>query len=196
MIKQETDAAGDAAPISEKNLSGYGAPNYAWQEVVARLEAGITQAPETGGPGRHTMWLATVRPDGRPHVVPLGVLWVDGALYFNAGPGTRKARNLERNAHCVITVATFDFDLVFEGKAQRVLNEDEIGRIADVYADEGWETSEVRDGGLYGEYSAPSAGPPPWYVFKVVPEAVFAFGTSEPYGATRWRFEESDEREK
>jgi nitroimidazol reductase NimA-like FMN-containing flavoprotein (pyridoxamine 5'-phosphate oxidase superfamily) len=183
---------GRDAPTSEKNLSGYGAPNYAWDQVLARLEAGISQAPETGGPQRHTTWLATVRPDGRPHVMPLGVLWVDGALYFNAGPGTRKARNLARNSHCVITVATFDFDLVFEGQAQRVLDEDELRHIAGVYEEAGWETSEIRDGGLYGEYSAPSAGPPPWYVYRVKPETVFALGTSDHYGATRWRFQESE----
>jgi len=46
----------------------------------------------------------------------------------------------------------------------------------------------VRDGALYADYSAPSAGPPPWDVYEVRPETVFALGTAEPYGATRWRF--------
>lgn len=175
-------------PTSEKNLSIYGAPNYEWGQVLEQLEAGITQAPGTDGPQRHTHWLATVRPDGGPHAVPVGAIWVDGAFYFTSGPDTRKAKNLAHDARCVITVATFDFDLVFEGQAERVLDEAELRRIADVYAEQGWETSEVRDGGLYGEYSAPSAGPPPWYVYKMVPERVFALGTSEPYGATRWQF--------
>jgi hypothetical protein len=34
--------------------------------------------------------------------------------------------------------------------------------------------------------SAPSAGPPPWNVYRVVPATVFALGTEEPYGATRF----------
>jgi hypothetical protein len=38
------------------------------------------------------------------------------------------------------------------------------------------------------EYSAPSAGPPPWDVYEVTPATVFAVGTVEPYGATRWNF--------
>ncbi|MFB8230940.1 hypothetical protein [Cellulosimicrobium sp. NPDC055967] len=39
---------------------------------------------------------------------------------------------------------------------------------------------------LTAEFSAPSAGPPPWAVYRLVPERVFAFGTAEPYGATRF----------
>jgi hypothetical protein len=31
-----------------------------------------------------TYWLATVRPDGLPHLVPLLAVWVDGALHFVA----------------------------------------------------------------------------------------------------------------
>jgi hypothetical protein len=29
-------------------------------------------------------WLATVRPDGLPHLVPILAVWVDGALHFVA----------------------------------------------------------------------------------------------------------------
>jgi hypothetical protein len=175
-------------PVAEQNLDGYGAPPIPWARVRERLDQGLTQAPETGGPARHTCWLATVRPDGRPHVVPLGVLWVDGKLYFNAGPGTRKARNLAQNPSCVITVATEPFDLVFEGEASKVTDEAKLRRIVEAYASEGWQAT-VRDGTLYAEYSAPSAGPPPWDVYEMGPATVFALGTAEPYGATRWRFQ-------
>lgn len=41
-------------------------------------------------------WVATVRPDGRPHLTPVWGLWVEGAFYFGSGPRTRKARNLRR----------------------------------------------------------------------------------------------------
>ena len=125
-------------PTAERNLDGYGAPVIPWAKVRERLGAGVSQAPGTGGPDRHTCWLATVRPDGTPHVMPLGVLWVDGAFYFTAGPGTRKARNLAHDPHCVITVATHEFDLVVEGAAERVTDEAKLLRIADAYAADGW----------------------------------------------------------
>jgi nitroimidazol reductase NimA-like FMN-containing flavoprotein (pyridoxamine 5'-phosphate oxidase superfamily) len=174
-------------PLSERNLDGYDAPPIAWERVRERLDQGVTQPPGTGGPDRHTYWLATTNPDGSPHVMPLGVFWVDGGFYFNAGPGTRKAKNLADNPRCVISVATDQFDLVVEGEAVKVTDDAELRRIADVFAAGGWEPT-VRDGALYAEFSAPSAGPPPWHVYEVTPKTVYALGTAEPYGATRFRF--------
>ena len=72
-------------PISKKNLDGYGAPIIPWEKVHKRLQQRITQAPKTGGPDRHTAWLATTNPDGKPHVMPVGVMFVDDAFYFTAG---------------------------------------------------------------------------------------------------------------
>ena len=174
-------------PLSERNLDGYDAPPTTWARVRERLDQGVTQPPGTGGPDRHTYWLATTNPDGSPHVMPLGVFWVDGAFYFNAGPGTRKARNLANDPRCVITVATHPFDLVVEGEAVKVIDDAELRRIADVFAAEGWEST-VRDGALYAEFSAPSAGPPPWHLFRLVAHTVFGVASAEPHGATRWRF--------
>lgn len=182
-----SDSENGKQPVTEKNLNGYGAPPISWNRVRERLEQGLTQSPGSGGPARHTCWLATVRPDGRPHVMPLGVLWVEDAFYFNAGPTTRKAMNLARDPRCVITVATHDFDLVVEGQAVKVTREAKLQRIVKAYASAGWQPT-VREGALYAEYSAPSAGPPPWEVYQVTPGTVFALGTAEPYGATRWRF--------
>jgi pyridoxamine 5'-phosphate oxidase-like protein len=39
-------------------------------------------------------WLATVRPEGRPHV-PLIAVWVDGALYFASGDPERSRDGAE-----------------------------------------------------------------------------------------------------
>jgi hypothetical protein len=46
----------------------------------------------------------------------------------------------------------------------------------------------VADGGFTHEFSAPSAGPPPWYVYEMTLENVYAVATKEPGGATRWSF--------
>ena len=175
-------------PTSKKNLDGYGAPIIPWQKVQNRLQQKISQAPKTGGPDRHTAWLATSNPDGKPHVMPVGVLFIDDAFYFTSGPKTRKARNIARNPDSVISIATHDFDLVVEGSATRVVDHAHLQRIADAFKKEGWEPTVVK-GGLTAKYSAPSAGPPPWQVYEVKPETIFALGTSEPYGATRWNFQ-------
>ncbi len=175
-------------PTSKKNLDGYGAPIIPWQKVRNRLQQKISQAPKTGGPDRHTAWLATSNPDGKPHVMPVGILFIDDAFYFTSGPKTRKARNIAHNPDSVISIATHDFDLVVEGSATRVVDQAHLQRIADAFKKEGWEPTVVK-GGLTANYSAPSAGPPPWQVYEVKPETIFALGTSEPYGATRWNFQ-------
>jgi hypothetical protein len=178
-------------PTSERNLDGYGAPTISWEKARNALTQRISQEPASGGPDRHTCWLATVRPDGRPHVMPLGVLWVGDAFYFTAGAATRKAKNLAHDRRCVITVATHDFDLVLEGAAVKVSDPTTMARVAEAFRADGWPASVDESGtALTADYSAPSAGPPPWDVYAFTPETVFALGTAEPYGATRWRFSE------
>jgi hypothetical protein len=51
----------------------------------------------------HDYWVATIRPDGRPHVMPLWGVWLNDALWFSSSRGSRKARNLAVNPHCTIT---------------------------------------------------------------------------------------------
>jgi hypothetical protein len=172
-------------PTSERNLDGYGAPPIDWARVGEVLDSTLTQGPDTGGPNRHTTWLTTINPDGSPHVMPLGVGTVNGTWYFTSGPGTRKSRNLARDPRCVVSVATHPFDLVLEGTAERVIDQAELQAVADMYVADGWPASVAGDA-LTAEFSAPSAGPPPWYVYRVVPTTVFALGTSEPYGAGRF----------
>ena len=38
-------------------------------------------------------------------------------------------------------------------------------------------------------YSAPSAGPPPWHLYRFTFHIVSGVATAEPYGATRRRFD-------
>ena len=168
-----------------KNLDGYGTPAIDWERVRDTLTSDIAQAPGTGGPDRHTPWLTTINPDGSPHLTPVGFAQLDGVWYFTSGPGTRKSRNIAADPRCVVSVATHPFDLVIEGRAGRVTDADELRSVADAYHKQGW-PSQVEGDALTAEYSAPSAGPPPWHVYKITPATVFAFGTAEPYGATRF----------
>ena len=174
-------------PSAIRNLDGYDAPVIPWDKVRSRLDKGWTQAPETGGPDRHTSWLATTNPDGSPHVMPLGALWIDGFVYFTSSPDAVKAKNLVKNSACSIAVSTSDFDLIIEGQVSRVTAEPELEKLAAEYREGGW-PAQVENGALTAPFSAPSAGPSPWYVYKLTPETIYALGTSEPYGATRFRF--------
>jgi hypothetical protein len=171
--------------ITAQNLDGYGVPPIEWSRVHEVLTSDITQAPDTGGPSRHTAWLTTINPDGSPHVMPVGIGRVNDTWYFTSGTRTRKSRNLVRDSRCVVSIATGPFDLVIEGTGQRVTAADELHAVAAAYRDGGWPA--VVDGdALTAEYSAPTAGPPPWHAYRVVPATVFALGASEPYGATRF----------
>ena len=98
----------------------YGTPLLDWGRIKGRLDQGLSQAPETGGPNRHTCWLTTINRDGSPHVTGVGALWVDDAFWFETGEGTRKGKNLAADPRCVLSVASHDFDLVVEGEAHKV----------------------------------------------------------------------------
>jgi nitroimidazol reductase NimA-like FMN-containing flavoprotein (pyridoxamine 5'-phosphate oxidase superfamily) len=176
--------------METKNLADlYELPPMQWEPIAARLGAGITQAPNTGGPNRHTCWLATIDRDGRPHVAGIGAVWVDGAFWFETGESTRKGKNLARDPRCTLSVATQEFDLVAEGEASRVTDPGTVAAMAELWAAEGWPARVDESGtALTAEFSAPSAGPPPWSVFRMTVDRATALATVEPGGATRWRF--------
>lgn len=167
------------------NLDGYGTPPIEWARVRDLLAADIAQIPGSGGPDRHTPWLTTINHDGSPHVTPVGIAVVDGVWYVSSGPATRKSRNIAGDPRCVVSIATQPFDLVVEGRAARVTEAEELAAVATEYAEQGW-PAHVEGDALTAEYSAPSAGPPPWHVYRITPATVFAFGTAEPYGATKF----------
>jgi general stress protein 26 len=82
-------------------------------------------------------WLSTVRPDGRPHVTPLVAVWVDGSLYFCTGPDEVKAKNLARNARCILTTGCNAFrkglDVVVEGEVGVVTDEALLRRLVAIW---------------------------------------------------------------
>jgi hypothetical protein len=118
----------------------------------------------------------------------VGALWQDGRFYFTSGLGTQKSRDLARDPHCVISVAFPGIDLVVEGTAAKVTDEATLQRLASEYREQGWPAS-VKDGAFTAEFSAPSAGPPPWDLYEMTPRTAFGVATAEPWGATRWRFD-------
>jgi nitroimidazol reductase NimA-like FMN-containing flavoprotein (pyridoxamine 5'-phosphate oxidase superfamily) len=134
-------------------------------------------------------WVSTVRSEGRPHVVPVIGVWLDGALYFATSEGEQKAKNLAKNPHVTITTGCNSFaeglDIVIQGEAMVVNDDDELRRIREAYV------------AKYGEdWRFPEAG---ILFFEVTPARAFGFGRGEVraggpwaagarYNQTRWRF--------
>jgi nitroimidazol reductase NimA-like FMN-containing flavoprotein (pyridoxamine 5'-phosphate oxidase superfamily) len=49
-------------------------------------------------------WIASVRPDGGPHIVPSDGIWLDDALYFGGSPDTVHMRNVRATGRAVAHV--------------------------------------------------------------------------------------------
>jgi PPOX class probable F420-dependent enzyme len=52
--------------------------------------------------------MSTVRPDGQPSVIPVGVMIHEGQLRISSRTATRKIRNLERDPHVSLCVTDPD----------------------------------------------------------------------------------------
>jgi len=167
----------ERAPIEVTNLDRYGNPELPWSQARDRLAN--SPLPE--------VFLGTSRPDSRPHAARVGALWYDGDVYFTSGPGTRKSRNLAQNPACTISMSLEGIDLILEGEASCVTDQPTLEAVAGLYREGGW-PAEVEGDAFTAPYSAPSAGPPPWYLYRFTCHTVFGVATAEPHGATRWRF--------
>lgn len=69
--------------------------------------------------GSRYYWVATVWPDGRPHVTPVWGTWDGGAVWFSCSTRSRKCRNLEADRRCVVTTDDAVRPVVVEGAAER-----------------------------------------------------------------------------
>lgn len=125
-------------------------------------------------------WIATTRPDGRPHVMVVWALWQDGRLYFSTGKTSRKAQNLAKNPHCTMCAERADQAVILEGV---VGTEREVERIREFirrYEKKyKWKLGETADGLLSLEEP----------VFYLEPSVGFGFWEKKfATTATRWRF--------
>jgi hypothetical protein len=166
--------------METKNLDIYGSAPIPWARARDALAA-------SHGPG-FTFFLGTMRPDATPHAAGLGAVWAEDTLWFVTGPRTRKARNLEANPACTISCRLPGIDVVLEGRAERVTDAEPLERLATVYREGGW-PAEVDGDAFTAPYSAPSAGPPPWHLYRFTFHTAFGVATAEPHGASRWRFD-------
>lgn len=92
---------------------GFGLPEdsegmFAWEELREPLETA------------QLYWVATVRPEGRPHAVPLWGMWLNNTFYFELNPGTRRERNLDANPEIVVHLERGNLAIIVEGRADYI----------------------------------------------------------------------------
>jgi hypothetical protein len=139
-----------------------------WSTVIERL----TKA--TG------YWIATVMPNGTPHVVPVWGTLFEGDLFLETGsPATVKNRNLKANPNVVVHLDDVNDAIIVRGVAKRV-PVDPAFRVRLAAA------MKAKYGGEGSEYEPE---PDRWDLgsaWRIAPESVLAW--REMPTATRWRF--------
>ena len=134
-----------------------------WSWAMERLEAS------------RNYWVATVRSDGRPHVMPVWGVWQDGAFFFGTNPNSRKARNLQANPRTVVNLESGDEVVVLEGDMVEVTEADDLRRIGDALsAKYGFQMDMAEMGAA---------------AFRMGPQVAFGWTEANfPQNATRWVF--------
>ena len=112
-MAEQMHTSGQVEPERSRPVmpEGYGVPSdddtlLPWSWAVERLE----QA--------RNYWFSTTRPDGRPHAMPAWAVWLDGVLYFEGSPETRRARNLATNPALAVHLEDGDRVVILEGEAR------------------------------------------------------------------------------
>lgn len=126
----------------------------------------------------HDYWVSSVRPDGRPHAMPVWGVWLDDALWFSSSRQSRKYRNLAARPDCVLTTENPRRPVVLDGRAAVRTEPAAIRAFLDALNAK-YETSYPPDF-LNPEVNA---------TFRVQPVTVFALTDADFTGSpTRWTF--------
>ena len=139
-----------------------------WSWAVERLE----QA--------RNYWFSTTRPDGRPHAMPAWAVWLDGALYFDGSPETRRGRNLAVNPAITVHLESGDQVVILEGQAL------EAGRPDPAFAQRLAAAYEAKYGASHDYHPSPAT----WDsggLWVMRPRVAFGW-TEFPKALTRWSF--------
>ncbi len=124
-------------------------------------------------------WIATASKTGRPAATPVWGAWVDGKLYFDGSPETRRGRNIAQNPNVVVHLESGDQVVILEGKTR-------------IYTTAPGRSLAERVAAAYtAKYAASGYSPTPnqWdagglFVFE--PETAMAW-TQFPRDVTRWK---------
>lgn len=152
------------SPPASYGVPAEGGVFVPWEHVLNRLRDAVGY------------WIATVGPDGRPHVVPIWGVLVEGRLYLETGaPETVKNHNLARNRRVVVHLDGVDDTVIVRGVATPNAASRRVGELV---------AAEFRR-----KYPGYTPEPDSWErggLVLVEPDAVLAW--TEMPTATRWRF--------
>jgi hypothetical protein len=126
-------------------------------------------------------WVASTRPDGRPHCRPVWGVWLDGMFYFDTGSLINA--NLQANPEITVHLESANEAVIVEGRAELLRDLDRWRPFAEAYNRKyNWDFHPAR---IFGGF------------WMVSPRVVFGW-LSDPTGldrgaafngtATRWTF--------
>jgi PPOX class probable F420-dependent enzyme len=143
-----------------------GAGLLAWEWAVERLVAS------------HDYWLATTRPDGRPHVMPVWGLWYDAVLWFSTSRQSYKFKHLNRDPRCTATTDNAYEPVILDGTVHVHRDEPTIRRFVDAL------------NAKYGtDHGVDFQDPDVNATISLTPKTAFALDEADFTGTpTRWRF--------
>ncbi len=92
-----------------------------WRTIEARL-------------GREmSVWIVTVRTDGRPHMTPVWYIWLDDQIYFATGTDTQKFANLRHNQKVALALPDADSVIILEGEAHAADDRKMIDKLGEYF---------------------------------------------------------------
>lgn len=121
-------------------------------------------------------WLATTRPDGRPHVTPFWGAWLDDAFYFQGVPTSRWARNIATNPAVSLHLESADNVVIVDGVVEYLVTDANLGaRLI-----EAWKSK-------YGPLGPIEPKPATDGLYRLRPRAARAWSENHQ-DAARWTF--------
>lgn len=141
----------------------------AWSWALERLEKS------------HNYWIATTRPDRRPHLMVVWGIWWQEAFWFSTGPRTRKAKNIAALPQVVIGTEDADEAIILEGTAEEITDRSVWKQLAKIY--------NAKYGGDVEPLLVASDG----CVIRIQPQVAFAqdeHAENFADAVTRWHFQD------
>jgi hypothetical protein len=127
-------------------------------------------------------WIATTRPDGRPHCRPVWGVWLADGFWFSTGSLAR--HNLAANPQITVHLESGDQVVIVEGVAAAVTGAGRLQAFLAAYNPKyDWDAAATDDGVTD---SAGAAGP----AYRVRPRVVFGWD-ADMRAPTRWSFADS-----